>query len=194
MNQAKKRKNLPDVTVYCIWFNGKTERIGETAPGCIWLRARFQDLLEQLAPGNVFQGPDRFRAVRLLGRQPAAARTERTIALIYVASNVLHRDGITPFDDLLGDLDAWQLRRFQKKERNKDRDDLNPKRMPDEGGRVGRRRAQWMPEVAKDSGMPVDVDLSWAYEDRLAEVSDTGNLTAENDELHGWIIRVSWGA
>jgi hypothetical protein len=65
--------------------------IKKTPFGCAWLRARWQDLLDQLAPGTVFQGQDRFRAIRLSGRQPNAARTERTIALIFVASNALYR-------------------------------------------------------------------------------------------------------
>jgi hypothetical protein len=75
--------------------------------------------------------------------------------------------------------------KYEEKERNKDRDDLNPRRIPDEGGRVGRGRAQWMPEVAKDCTLPEDMDLSWAYEERPAEASDAGDLTAENDERHG---------
>src|SRR5262249_19807227 len=75
--------------------------LSKTLEGCIWMRARWQELQEQLSPGNVFQSPDRLKAVRLLGFQVAQACTERTVAEIFVASDVLHRQGLNPFDDLL---------------------------------------------------------------------------------------------
>src|SRR5262249_47759351 len=87
----------------------------KTEPGVIWLKARWEELRDQLAPEAVFQAPDRFRAGRLIGCQPASARPNRTVALIYVASYVLRREGNTPFDDLLSDMNAGQIERFYKK-------------------------------------------------------------------------------
>jgi hypothetical protein len=84
-----------------------------TAFGCIWLRARWEELLGQA--GHLWQSPDRLKSIRLLGRQPADAGTDRTIADIFVASDALHHSGTTAFADLFSDADESQLKKFLKR-------------------------------------------------------------------------------
>ncbi len=84
-----------------------------TALGCIWLRDEWEELLEQAE--HLWQSPDRFKATRLLGRQPAEAAIDRTIADIFVASDALHHSGTTAFADLFSDVDESQLKKFLKR-------------------------------------------------------------------------------
>ena len=84
-----------------------------TAFGCIWLRGQWEELLEQA--GHLWQSPDRLKSIRLLGRQPADAATDRMIADIFVASDALHHSGTTAFADLFSDTDESQLKKFLKR-------------------------------------------------------------------------------
>lgn len=98
-----------------------------TAFGCIWLRDQWEELLEQA--GHLWQSPDRLKSIRLLGRQPAAAATDRTIADIFVACDALHHSGTTAFADLFSDMEESQLKKFMKrvKERWPDLFDIDDK-------------------------------------------------------------------
>jgi hypothetical protein len=98
-----------------------------TGFGCMWLRGRWEELLEQA--GHLWQSPDRLKCVRLLGRQPADAGTDRIIAEIFVASAALHDGGTSAFADLFSDADESQLKKFIKrvKERWPDLFDIDDK-------------------------------------------------------------------
>jgi hypothetical protein len=84
-----------------------------TAFGCMWLRGQWEELLEQA--GHLWQSPDRLKSISLLGRQPADAATDRTIAEIFVASDALHHSGTSAFADLFSDIDETQLKKFLKR-------------------------------------------------------------------------------
>ena len=86
----------------------------KTAFGCLWMRARWEEVREQLEPGTAFQSPDRLKAIRLLGRQPIDLGAERAIAEIFVASNALHPGKKCAFDDLLSDMQSSQLGQLKK--------------------------------------------------------------------------------
>ena len=90
----------------------------KTAPGCIWMREQWEELREQLNT-NVFQSIDRFRATRLLGRQPTDISFDREVAVIFVASDAVDFAGKTEFDDLLSDLRDVQMKRLRKRLRKR---------------------------------------------------------------------------
>jgi hypothetical protein len=81
--------------------------------GCIWLRDQWEELREQAE--HLWQSPDRLKCARLLGRQPADAAIDRTIADMFVASDALHHSGTTAFADLFSDVDESQLKKFLKR-------------------------------------------------------------------------------
>ena len=79
--------------------------------GCRWLRERWEELRAQLEPGKFWQSPDRFKATRLLGRQPVDALADRRIAEIFLAGDALDPAGPKPFEELLSDMDGPSLGR-----------------------------------------------------------------------------------
>ena len=82
--------------------------------GCRWLRERWEELRAQLEPGKFWQSLDRFKAARLLGRQPVDALQHRRIAEIFLAGDALDPAGPKPFDELLSDMNSWSHARYQK--------------------------------------------------------------------------------
>jgi hypothetical protein len=75
-------------------------RLESTAAGCRWLLARWNELAEMLADGECWRAPDRFRAIRLLGKQPLDALVDRDVRRIFLACHVLRPESKSPFDDL----------------------------------------------------------------------------------------------
>ena len=76
-------------------------RLESTAAGCRWLLARWNELAEILEAGNCWPSPDRFRAIRLLGKQPLDATVDRDVLRIFLACHVLCPGSKSPFQDLL---------------------------------------------------------------------------------------------
>ncbi len=76
-------------------------RLESTAAGCRWLLARWKELGEILEDGECWRSPDRFRAIRLLGKQPLDALVDRHVRGIFLACHVLRPVKKSPFDDLL---------------------------------------------------------------------------------------------
>ena len=90
------------------------QELKNSAFGCMWLRGHWEELKAKLEPDKHWNGPDRFLAVRLLGRQPADATFDRTIALIYVACDGLNLSEASAFQDLLSDMHESQLDRLRR--------------------------------------------------------------------------------
>jgi hypothetical protein len=83
-------------------------RLERTAAGCRWLLDRWGELRARLAPGEVWTAPDRFKAIRLLGKQPLDAIDDPDVALIFLASyRVCPPSGNTgAFADIRSELSA----------------------------------------------------------------------------------------
>jgi len=79
-------------------------KLESSEPGCLFLRACWEDLREKLEPSKFWQSHDRFTATRLLGCQPLDLIADRRVAEIFVASHALNPVGKTPFDDLQSDI------------------------------------------------------------------------------------------
>ena len=90
-------------------------KLETSAIGCQFLKEQWEALLAKLEEGKFWLSPDRLRATRLLGRQPVEAIDDQSVALIFVASHFLHRDGTRVFDDLLSDMKESKLDRFRKR-------------------------------------------------------------------------------
>jgi hypothetical protein len=76
-------------------------RLESTAAGCRWLLARWNELREILEAGECWLSPERFRAIRLLGKQPLDAIVDRDVRRIFLACHVLRPTTKSPFEDLL---------------------------------------------------------------------------------------------
>ncbi len=84
--------------------------------GCLWLRSNWEELKARLEePPNNFQSIDRFKAIRLLGRQPVEVMEHYTVAEIFVASHAIKPEGEGPYQDLQSDMTSAQYDIFVKK-------------------------------------------------------------------------------
>ncbi len=86
-------------------------RLEKTSAGCEFLLCEWKRL-RALAETGFWLAPDRFRAARMLGRQPVDALEHREVAMIFVASRGIIRLGKNEFDDLRGDMDEHALDLF----------------------------------------------------------------------------------
>ncbi len=83
-------------------------RLESTADGCRWLLARWYELLQILDAGECWNSPDRFKAIRLLGKQPLDAMVDRDVLQIFLACHVLCPTPKSPFHDLLREVGESQ--------------------------------------------------------------------------------------
>jgi hypothetical protein len=60
-----------------------------TGAGCFWLFERWEELRAKLVPMKYWRPPGKFKAIRLLGAQPADALVDRRIAEIFLASHII---------------------------------------------------------------------------------------------------------
>ncbi len=86
-------------------------RLEKTSAGCEFLLREWKRL-RALAETGFWLAPDRFRAARMLGRQPVDALEHREVAMIFVASRGIIRLGKSEFDDLRGDMNEHALDLF----------------------------------------------------------------------------------
>ena len=87
-------------------------KLERSAKGCEWLRDQWEQLKAPLLePEGYWVGCHRLMAIRLLGRQPVNAVTDRLVAEVFVGSFALKRDRVHAFADLLdSDLAAEKLK------------------------------------------------------------------------------------
>ncbi len=88
-------------------------KLESSAAGCQWMLAEWA-ILRKRAEENYWYGPDRFRATRLLGRQPVDAIDDERVATIYIASNGIKSFGRPAFADLRSDMEMRGIERFDK--------------------------------------------------------------------------------
>ena len=83
-------------------------KLESTATGVCWMIDQWDELLQTLKVGSgLWLAVDRFKAVRLLGRQPIEAGDNRQVAQIYLASyalNLIVDQKATAWDDLKTDM------------------------------------------------------------------------------------------
>ena len=87
-------------------------RLEATAMGCAWLLDRWGELRERLDEWGKWQPPDRFKAIRLLGRQPLEIWDDERVLSIYLASMPMEPEAAHPFQDLCNELHHGQRKRL----------------------------------------------------------------------------------
>src|SRR5262249_40079934 len=88
--------------------------------GCEVLIERWKTLADRVRNDLPLQAHDRLTAIRMLGRQPAACRSDERICLIYLACFALHTiEGKDAFDDLKSDLNTIALAEFKEEIRSR---------------------------------------------------------------------------
>ncbi|MHB1560575.1 MAG: hypothetical protein ACYC61_24245, partial [Isosphaeraceae bacterium] len=135
-------------------------QLESSALGCAWLLDRWRELRELLEDGLVWQAPDRFKAIRLLGRQPLHAPEDDRVLMIYLASRAIDPtpewpakpDSAidSPFADILIELQAGERVRFL--------------------GRIAGRLARFPATMDAESGRSCLIELVTEQENRLEEI------------------------
>jgi hypothetical protein len=87
-------------------------RLEGLAAGCRWLLDRWGDLKTLLTDGLKWQGPDRLKAILMLGRQPMDALADQRVLMIYLACDAMDPAGKTSFDDLLTETTPDEMAQF----------------------------------------------------------------------------------
>ncbi len=90
-------------------------RLESTALGCAWLLDRWGELGALLEDELLWQPPDRFKAVRLLGRQPLDATDDDVVRAIYLACHAMDPASEQPFADVAVELGAGERVRFAER-------------------------------------------------------------------------------
>ncbi|MHB1559698.1 MAG: hypothetical protein ACYC61_19800 [Isosphaeraceae bacterium] len=101
-------------------------RLESLAMGCAWLIDRWTDLKNLLEDGLAWQAPDRFRAIRLLGKQPLDAAEDETVLSIYLACATMDPEAGDPFEDIAIEFRPGQQKRFLERIAARDADSLAP--------------------------------------------------------------------
>ena len=79
-------------------------RLESTAMGCAWLLDRWAELREVFDDWGKWQPPDRFKAIRLLGRQPLDIWEDKRVMSIYLGCAAMDPDAPHQFKDLGNEL------------------------------------------------------------------------------------------
>jgi hypothetical protein len=83
-------------------------RLEATYSGAVWLLEQFQALRDQLDSPGFWLPHERFKCIRLLGREPVDANDDIRIATVFVAGHALRRTSKNEFKDLLSDMTDTQ--------------------------------------------------------------------------------------
>ena len=88
-----------------------------SAAGCLWLLRQWADLRDVLDQDLLWQSIDRFKAIRLLGRQPTDAADDCDVTTIYLASWAMHPQAneIDAFQDVYNELLAGEANLFRQR-------------------------------------------------------------------------------
>jgi hypothetical protein len=79
-------------------------RLEATRAGCRWLKERWDELRATVDRQLGWSAPERFKAFRLLGKQPLDALCNNELATIMQACHVLDPEAGDPYDDVWHDL------------------------------------------------------------------------------------------
>jgi hypothetical protein len=104
-------------------------QLESTLTGCRWLLERWAELKELLRAGQSWHAPEKFKAVRLLGKQPLDAVDQLKVAQIFLASHVADPQYESPFHELGLEfaLESEKRRRFLQRVQERYPDAVWPK-------------------------------------------------------------------
>ena len=103
-------------------------QLERSSAGCTWLLQQWAELREILDQDLLWQPIDRFKAIRLLGRQPAQAAEYSDVTTIYLACWIMHPQvkEIDPFMDVYNELLAGEAARFRQRLADREVEDYIP--------------------------------------------------------------------
>ena len=103
-------------------------QLERSSAGCTWLLQQWAELREILDQDLLWQPIDRFKAIRLLGRQPAQAAEYSDVTTIYLACWIMHPQvkEIDPFTDVYNELLAGEAARFRQRLADREVEDYIP--------------------------------------------------------------------
>ncbi len=87
-------------------------RLEGTTLGCAWLLDRWNELGDLLEDGLKWQAPDRFKATRLLGKQPLEPLDDLQVRWIHLCVSAMDPECKGEFNDLRTELDSAEWKRF----------------------------------------------------------------------------------
>jgi hypothetical protein len=90
-------------------------RLEATHLGTVWLLEQFELLRNQLDSPGFSLPHERFKFIRLLGREPVHSIDDLRVAVVFVAGHALRPAAKHAFIDLASDMDATQLKRHRKR-------------------------------------------------------------------------------
>ena len=91
-----------------------------TGAGCRWLLNVWGEMRELLTDGLGWQSEQKFKATRLLGRQPLAVSSARLIARIFLACHVLEPQFSYAFQELRCEIPEERFKRFKARMEKRD--------------------------------------------------------------------------
>jgi hypothetical protein len=98
-----------------------------TGAGCRWLLNVWGEMREILADGLGWQSEQKFKAVRLLGRQPLAVSSTRLIARIFLACHVIEPQFSYAFQELRCEIPEERFKRFKARMEKRNLEKFTPK-------------------------------------------------------------------
>ncbi len=87
-------------------------RLEGTALGCAWLLDRWNELGDLLEDGLKWQAPDRFKATRLLGKQPLEPIDDLQVRWIHLCASAMDPECEHEFGDVTNELHTAEWDRF----------------------------------------------------------------------------------
>ena len=84
-----------------------------TVEGCRWLLKAWGELRDVLASGVGWQPHEKIKAIRLLGKQPLDAFSDRDVALVFIASHTIDPEYSHAFHELRCEIDEDVFKRHK---------------------------------------------------------------------------------
>jgi hypothetical protein len=90
-------------------------RLENSLLGCAWMLDRWGDLRDLIEDGHQWQSPDRFMAIRLLGKQPIEPIEDEQVKAVYLCCKAIDPEGPPAYQDLTTELDSAEIKRLNER-------------------------------------------------------------------------------
>ena len=160
------------------------KKLLSSAHGCYWLLEQWDFLKDRLHTGRGHWVPsDKFRAIRLISKQPIDAVDCKTVAQIFTASHALYQAG-KPFDNLISDMGEAALDTYVKRVTSLYRDLI--------GAEDPKKARQFLIELVEENIREIEVVLEEHLEKDREKAQRTIDHHGFNDTRDGEAIRRHW--